>query len=582
MKLKTIVLVATAFIIVSSVSIMTPSIAVGAGTISMDTKNTDIRELLSGIAKANGINLVLGTSIKGKVSISLNDVSPMEAMELILISNGFVLEKIGSSVVAGKPDEIKRFLPQSSRVIAMQHARAEELVKALSGMVDAGVGIKADARTNSMIITGPETSIQMLEQIVKLLDVELPAKPKAPMVTRIISLRYTQATALQQIMSGLTSPAGKVSMDGSTNSIVITDEPSTVDRLSEVVAQLDVETPFLAAERAKREAEAVPPPPPPELRTRVFSLNHIEASAAMVVLQEMLSPVGKIQTFLRHTEPLTPIRTSGSFGSTTVAPEKQKWSDTLIVTDVDEVIKNIEELINQLDTEALQVKIEAKVVELSLSDAMELGINWQATHSSSDSTLEADFPVNVFDSLTLDLGTFSEGDFEDITGRLQALETLGKANIMFNPSVITLDNEMSQMLVADRIPITTTYETELRATTRVEYINVGISLTVIPHVTEDGYIIMDVLPQVDSVKSWTEQNQPVIASRVAHTRVRVKDGDTFAIGGLIKEEQTDRKIGIPILSRIPLLGRLFSSTRTDNSKTDLIVFITPKIYKSDT
>ncbi len=250
---------------------------------------------------------------------------------------------------------------------------------------------------------------------------------------------------------------------------------------------------------------------------------------------------------------------------------------------MDEVLEDVGKLIAELDKAASQVRIEAKIVEINLSSGVDLGINWSATHSPSKSTIDADFPAGILDSLTIDLGTFTKGSFEDITGRIRALETLGKANIMFNPSVITLDNEMAQMLVADRIPITRTFETEFRATTGFEYINVGISLTVIPHITDDGYIIMDAMPQVDSVKGWTggEDSQPIISSRIAHTRVRVKDGETFAIGGLIREEETETRSGIPVLSRIPLLGRLFSSTSTDITKTDLIVFITPTIYKEN-
>ena len=111
MRPKATVLMATIFILMLSICVMAPGIAVGAeGTISVDTSDTDIRALLSSMAKANGINLVIGDSVKGKVSISLSEVSAMEAMELILISNGFVLEQVGNSVIAGKPEEIASFL----------------------------------------------------------------------------------------------------------------------------------------------------------------------------------------------------------------------------------------------------------------------------------------------------------------------------------------------------------------------------------------------------------------------------------------------------------------------------------------
>ncbi|MFC1717199.1 secretin N-terminal domain-containing protein [Candidatus Poribacteria bacterium] len=604
MRPKATVLTATIFILMFSICVMAPGMAVGAeGTISVDTNDIDIRALLSSMAKANGINLVIGDSVKGKVSISLSGVSAMEAMELILISNGFVLEQVGNSVIAGKPEEIVKFLPRLSKIIAIQHASATELATTLTGVVSGDVDIKVDTRTNSMIITGPQAGIQALEQLVKLLDVELPEEPVSPMVTKVLPLTYTQASAIQTVISDLTSSGGKVSIDDGTNSIVITDEPTNAERLSEIVSQLDTETPYLLQQKAQREKaqEAARPLPPPELRTKLFNLNHIDANAIKGTLQEMLSPLGRIQTFVRQTEPLAPMGTSlaGSFGGrsgssfgggsgvstsgTTASAEGEKWSDLLIVTDVAEALEDIGKLIEELDKEALQVKIEARVVEINLTEAMDLGINWEAMHSPSGSTIEADFPVAIANGMTVNLGTFSEGSFEDITGRLQALETLGKANIMFSPSVMTLDNEMAQMRVADRIPIARTFETEFRSTTGFEYLNVGISLSVIPHISEDGYIIMDATPQIDSITGWTTgvggSRQPIISSRMSHTRVRVKDGETFAIGGLIKDEQTESKSGIPILGRIPLLGRLFGSKNNTSTKTDLIVFITPTIYK---
>jgi general secretion pathway protein D len=264
--------------------------------------------------------------------------------------------------------------------------------------------------------------------------------------------------------------------------------------------------------------------------------------------------------------------------------EEGKWSDLLIITDEEGVLADIDDLIKKLDTKPPQVKIQARVVEVSSSDAAELGIDWQMVHSPSGSTIESIYPIeNRVHGIDFNLGTFSAEAFEDIIIRIHALETLGKADIMFEPSVMTLDNEMAQMIVAEKLPILRTFETEFRATTGVEFINVGISLSVIPHITEDGYVIMDAMPQVDSVKGWTagDQPQPIISSRVAHTRVRVKDGETFAISGLIKDEKTDTRSAIPILGRIPLLGRLFGSTNTDSAKTDLMIFITPTIFRDN-
>ena len=591
--------IAMVFMLIAAVLMTAMGVSAQEGaTISIDTQETDIRSLLTGLAKAHGINLILGDSVKGSVSISLKGVPPMKAIELILTANGFVMDKVVDVVIAGKAEEIKDFLPKTLKIVPLQHVSAAEIALTLTGVAADQAQVFPITRVNSIIITGPESVIQQLEQLVNLLDVEIPTEPEVPMVTRIFLLEYTQASSLQKIISDLSSPEGKVSVDSTGNSIAVTDIPAVLDRIEEVISQLDTETPYMLAEKARKEEEARKKAEEailPGLRTRTFNLNHVDANVMITILEPVLSPRGKIQVFIRQEDMITPIQTAsmggrtgqgaatGSRGGGAGAGE-QKWSDLLIITDEESVLADIEDLIQKLDTKPPQVKIQARVVEVSSNDAAELGIDWQAVHSPSGSTVESIYPVeNRIHGIDFNLGTFSAEAFEDILFRIHALETLGKADIMFEPSVITLDNEMAQMVVAEKLPILRTFETEFRATTGVEFINVGISLSVIPHITEDGYVIMDAMPQVDSVKGWTagDQPQPIISSRVAHTRVRVKNGETFAISGLIKDEKTDTRSAIPILGRIPLLGRLFGSTNTDSAKTDLMIFITPTIYRDD-
>lgn len=563
---------------------------------SAGAQNTnDIRELLSTLAKANGINLILGDSVKGTVGINLSQVpqNPEETMRLILSANGFAMKKVGDIIIAGMAAELEGLSPRLSKVVSLKYASATELIGTLGGVAASSVDVQADPRTNSVIITGTDSDIQMLEQIIALLDVDIAVETAViePTSTKIFLLAYAQASAIQQIVSGFSSPAGEIVVDSRTNSLLITDTDSALARIEQLLSQLDIETP---EEKAMREKEAEPPP---EISTRIFNLNHVEASAIMEILQGMLSPTGKLQTFVHQKNILPPMQTSlsgsfgqsGSFGgqssgsSTAAGGAAGKWSDTLVATDVDSVLDDMSKLIEKLDTKPLQVKIEARIVEANSNRMNDLGINWQAVHSSSGSTGETSFAFGQSESVSLNLGTFTAGKFEDILFRIKALETSGEAKTMFSPSVITMDNEAAQMLVADRIPIVRTYETELRSTTGVEFINVGISLSVVPHITEDGYIIMDTTPQVDYIKEWIRgaESYPIISTRLANNRVRVKNGETFVISGLTKEDDKKGRSGIPILNRIPFLGRLFGASSDSNEKTDLMIFITPTILSEE-
>jgi len=591
MKLKTKAsMVLKSILAIFIITLMLATSAGAQNTISLDSKDTEIRELLSTLAKANGMNLILGDSVKGNTSISLSGVSPEEAMRLILIANGFAMEKVGSIIIAGRPDELKGFLPRSHKVVSLQHASATDLIQPLSAIASEYAVIQAEPRTNSVIIFGTESSIQSLEQIIGLLDVDITMAAEefeAAAETRIFPLVYAQAPALEQIASGFSSPAGEIIVDDRTNSLVVTDTAAAIGRIETLLSQLDIET---AEDKARSAKEAEPPP---VIKTQIFNLNHVEATAIEEILREMLSSEGKLQTFVRQKEVLPPMKTtlSGSFGGgqssggqsgsgggggAAAGAGKTKWSDLLIITDTTGVLDSISNLIAQLDTKPPQVKIEARLVEANSNRVDDLGISWSAVHSSSGSTGDGNFPINKIEKVSFSLGTFTASQFEDILFKIEALETEGEANTIFNPSVMTLDNEAAQMLVADRIPIERTYETEFRATTGVEFINVGISLSVIPHITEDGYIIMDITPQVDYIKEWRNAN-PVISTRMANCRVRVKNGETFAISGLTKEEDKKSKSGIPILCRIPILGRLFGSSNDRNDKTDMMVFVTPTI-----
>ncbi len=552
--------------------------------LSLEAKDSDIRDMLAGIAKANGINLVMGNSVQGKVTITLNNVTPMEAIESILRANGFIIEKRENSYIAGKPEEMRKFLPEETKVISIKYTLAGDLVKPLSDVAGGRADISTDTRTNSLIITGIASAVQKLEELIKILDVEIPSKPEETKFTKIYKLKYAKASSLQSTISGLCSPNGKIIVDDRTNTLIITDKSSYVEQLASVIEQLDKEVPTDDSVQKQLAKEL-------ELHTRVFNLNHANALSVKDAIADLLSPNGKIQVFIKQKESAIPMQTMDIMGSVTgmrgrtssgnVRLESQKWSDTLVVTDTISNIEKITELINKLDVKPQQVRIEAKMVEVTTSGTEQLGINWEAMHSPSGSTAYGDFPTNNTDGIELKIGTLSTKYFEDIKIKLQALETRGHAKLISNPSIMAIDNESAQIAVADRIPIPTIYETEFTSTASYDFISVGVLLTVTAQITEDGYIIMDVVPEVASIKEWTSgaNPQPIISSRTARSRVRVRDGETFVIGGLMRDERHKNSAHIPLLGRIPLIGRLFGSTNVNNTKTELMIFITPQISK---
>ncbi|MDQ1328810.1 MAG: hypothetical protein QG641_2096 [Candidatus Poribacteria bacterium] len=560
--------------------------------VTLDTKDNDIRDVLAGLAKANGTNLLMSNSVQGRINISLSNVPFVKAIEMIAKSNGYVVETFDNTIVVAKSEDIKGLLPKTSKVIELQYASANDLKQALSGTALEGIEMVADQRTNSILVTGLERNVKRIEEIVKLLDVPIPVKSQAVASTKIFMLKYARVAAIQKTISDLCSPTGKVVIEERTNSLIVTDQPAVFDKISEFVSQLDIQT-----DEEKQKAAQATQSPPPVLLTQVFNLNHVEGSAIKPIIQTILTTNGKIESFMKRRDIVIVEAMSGggsggsggngggSGGSSKGMDNfyKEKWSDTLIVTDIPEVIEKVTALIAELDVKSPQVRIEAKMVEVELTGKDQLGISWGATHKSSGSTIDGLFPAIIDNGLDVSISTMSIDSFKDILLRLQALQTKGQAKLVSNPSVIAIDNELAQMIVADKIPLVTTYESQFSSSTKVEFINIGVMLNVIPHITDDGYILVDVLPIVDSIKQWTTgaSPQPIISSRVAHCRVRVKDGETFVIGGLVKDENIQSSEHVPFLGKLPLIGRLFGTTTDNKTKTDLMVFITTKLVKDD-
>jgi general secretion pathway protein D len=552
--------------------------------VTLDTKDNDIRDVLAGLAKANGTNLLMSNSVQGRINISLSNVPFMKAVEMIAKSNGYVVETFDNTIVVAKSEDIKGLLPKTSTVIQLQYASANDLKQALSGTALEGIEMVADQRTNSILVMGLERNVKRIEEIIKLLDVPIPVKSQAVVSTKIFMLKNARVATIQKTISELCSPTGKVVIDERTNSLIVTDQPAVFDKISELVSQLDIQT---DEEKQKAIQATQGPPPPTVLLTQVFNLNHVEGTSIKPIIQTILTTNGKIESFMKRKdlviiEAMSGGGGSGGSGGSTSNFYKERWSDTIVITDTPEAIEKVTALIAELDVKSQQVRIEAKIVEVEITGKDQLGISWGATHKSSGSTVDGLFPALIDNGLDVSISTMSMGSFKDVLLRLQALESKGQAKLVSNPSVIALDNELAQMIVADKIPILTIRESQSGSSTQsVDFINIGVMLNVIPHITEDGYILVDALPIVDSIKQWTTGSNPIISSRVAHCRVRVKDGETFVIGGLVKDENIQSSEHTPFLGKLPLIGRLFGTTNNNKTKTDLMVFITTKLVKDD-
>ncbi|HET8532886.1 MAG TPA: type II secretion system secretin GspD [Methylomirabilota bacterium] len=269
-------------------------------------------------------------------------------------------------------------------------------------------------------------------------------------------------------------------------------------------------------------------------------------------------------------------------------------TNAVIVTTYPRLWKEMEETIRKLDKMARQVLIEVLAAEVTLTDDTKLGIEWAVRSgrfdvSSSPSGLLPSRPASSLIPLggAVPLGfnvfTFAADKF---LAALNALASENRVNVLSNPSIMTAENRKAVINVSTSVPIVTSQQVPVATggitgnaiTQTVEYRDAGIILTVTPRIGEQGTVALDVKQEVNEVGENEPPpiNSPRFTKREAETSVVLLNNQTLVLGGLIQNKRTRIRVGIPWLSRIPILGYLFGSVENKIEKTELLLLITPR------
>jgi general secretion pathway protein D len=247
--------------------------------------------------------------------------------------------------------------------------------------------------------------------------------------------------------------------------------------------------------------------------------------------------------------------------------------------------KTIKSALDQLDVVATQVIIEASIIEVTLTDDLQYGVEWAfnggigsdyqgsgALRSSTVSAIATGFSYAVTNAVG------------DIRGILNALAEESLLNVISSPSVMVLDNQEAYIHVGDQQPVSagTTVTDGGTVVENIAFKDTGVKLTVRPSVNAGGLVTMDVMQSVTDVgKVDAATGQRAFLERNISSRVAVRSGESIVLGGLIQENASSANSGVPLLSKIPVLGALFGSTQTTDTRTELLVIITPTAIYSE-
>lgn len=248
----------------------------------------------------------------------------------------------------------------------------------------------------------------------------------------------------------------------------------------------------------------------------------------------------------------------------------------------------VEDALRKLDVAPSQVMIEAAIVEVTLNDQLQYGVQWQFSGTPSTATLAA-APTT---GLSIAPTTLAQGfnyfySHSTIAASLTALETLTKINVVSAPKLMVLNNQTASLQVGDQVPTlsatsTSTIGSNAPVVNSIEYRDTGIILKITPRVNSGGVVLLDLSQEVSAVTPTTGVliNSPTISTRKIATSVAVQDGEVIALGGLISNSVQDRQSGVPFLSRVKILKHLFGSTDNQHNKTELIVLLRPRVVRT--
>lgn len=316
-----------------------------------------------------------------------------------------------------------------------------------------------------------------------------------------------------------------------------------------------------------------------ELTTQVFSLDYLDGIFLLATIQPLLSTKGRAEALISEQEEA-------------VADQR---SDLLIVTDLWENINEIKQVISSIDVPSAQLQIEVRLVERIVSNEKRVGLKLPTSVGVSVQGAESTAPLsgnetNVQKSILSawyqipQNGSVTWGvlTVDELRATLEFLATDDNSRLVSNPKVTTLNNKKALIRVGTTVPIQEISRGVGGDVISFREKEVDMNLLVIPRVSDDGKITMQVHPIMEEIIGFTGPSdfpQPITSKREVQTTVTVKDGETVVIGGLLKESNSKNVEKVWLLGDIPLLGKLFRHTTTKKEKSDLLIFITPKILE---
>ena len=601
------------------------------GNITLNFQDTDIREFLNVVIKdVLNENYLIDGNVAGRVTIAtakpiLKD-GLMTLVEDILAMNGAAITKENDIYrIAPKSQAIKGNLTPSLsqptadgytvRIIPLQYIAAQEMQKILEPFLAEGSELRIDKKRNLVIVSGSQQEIATVLETVDVFDLNW----LRGMSVGLFPLDYVEPETLKaeldSVLAAIEADDGSellqglvriVPIDRLQSILLISSTPAALREVEIWVHRLDRPGKSVDKRLYVYNVQNAKATDLGEILGRIFStdIETTSAPAGGAQLAPGLSPVeitaeGNAEGSDAMADASQSAGQAGAEGGGMALPSGQSVEiiaddvrNALVILATPQDYKMVEIALAKLDVVPLQVLIEASIIEVSLKDDLNYGVEWFFKNSIERG--------NVTEGrATLDLGdvglsalspSFSYtivDNADQVRVALNILEQESEVNVLSSPSLMVLDNQTAFINVGDEIPVparqsVSNINPDSPTVNEIRFRQTGVTLTVTPRVNSSGLVTMEIKQEVSNAVSTTssEIDAPTIQQRQVESTVAINSGETIVLGGLIQDTQTNAESGIPILRRIPVVGKLFGQTRDEVRRTELLVMITPRVIRN--
>ena len=563
------------FIIPILLLFLTTTTVMGDSYIDLEYRSTDIKDVVRSLAVISGRNIVVDDSAQGEVTVQLEQVTFYEAFTHLLNIKDLDYRVEDDIIIVATPDRLGSIYDEVVREI--YELEYLEAVAGVEILAEAYPDVSAQALNEQarLVLFGRD---DRLDEVTGFLDdLDQPSQEEV----RVFNVEYQSAGEISNYI-GEFFPELVVRARESVGDIIVSGQDRKMGEVEDLIADLDrpdrtiskrYRPSQLSAEELLEELE----------RSRNLSSVNIRIEEGDLFLEgparqveqvaETLPDLDEREEVITHRKfqvdylPLDDLEQIIRNFEENIELSKNPTDRSMIIRAEERILERVSDLIAEVDQPRKQVMLEARIEEISHSALEERGIDLNELRDFT--TIGVNYDNGSITGVDLDLPELFR--FFDSDAATQTLA---------NPRLMTLDGEEASLVIADQVPIKVAEEeTEAgRVVPVFEYRDVGIILKFTPNITSDGTINLEMRPEISSLGAEpTDALLPVIQTRELESHISLRDGQTFAIGGLLQDDFSEQVRSVPLLSDLPILGELFKSRNEDRDRTEVIIYITPRI-----